>query len=305
MEKKSPNTLICVCGPTAVGKTAKAIEIAQHFDSEIISFDSRQFYHELTIGTAVPTAEELATAKHHFIHDRSIKDSLNAGSFEKEALAKLDLLFAENPVVVAVGGTGLYLKALLEGMDDLPAIPTEIRAGIKAEYEKEGLTFLQSELARLDPDYWLKVDQKNPQRLIRALELLRFSGKRMAELQKSEKKERPFKVIKIGLNIKRAQLYERINKRVDLMIAAGLLEEARSVAPFRSENALQTVGYSEFFRHFDGEMSLEEAIVEIKKNSRRYAKRQLTWFRRDPAVNWFDASEGKEIINFLNASLDA
>jgi len=305
VEKKLANTLICVCGPTAVGKTSAAIKIAQHFDTEIISFDSRQFYRELSIGTAVPNATELTAAKHHFIHDRSIQDSLNAGSFEKEALSRLAILFSDNPIIVAVGGTGLYLKALTEGLDDLPTIPEEIRASIKAEYESAGLTFLQSEVARLDPDYWLKVDQKNPQRLIRALELLRFSGKRMAELQKAEKKARPFNVIKIGLHIERSQLYNRINKRVDLMFAAGLLEEVRNVETFRSENALQTVGYSELFRHFDGELTLDEAKIEIKKNSRRYAKRQLTWFRRDPAINWFDPSEEEEIINFLNASLDA
>jgi tRNA dimethylallyltransferase len=305
VEKKSANTLICVCGPTAVGKTAMAIAIAQHFHCEIISFDSRQFYRELSIGTAVPSADELAAAKHHFIHDRSINNSVNAGSFEKEALAKLEELFSQNPIVVAVGGTGLYLRALLEGMDDLPPIPGEIRQGILADYEREGLSFLQDEVARLDPVYWQKVDQKNPQRLIRALELLRHSGKAMDTLQKAEKKHRPFKAIKIGLNIERPDLYERINKRVDLMFDAGLIEEVKNLQDYRQENALQTVGYNELFSHFDGDLSLEEAQNEIKKNSRRYAKRQLTWFRRGSEVTWFSPLQKEAIIEFLNSSLDA
>ena len=305
MEKKSANTLICVCGPTAVGKTAMAIAIAQHFRCEIISFDSRQFYRELSIGTAVPSANELAAAKHHFIHDRSIKNSVNAGSFEKEALAKLEELFTQNPIAVAVGGTGLYLRALLEGMDDLPPIPGEIRRAILADYERDGLSFLQDEVARLDPQYWLKVDQKNPQRLIRALELLRHSGKTMDTLQKAEKKLRPFKALKIGLNIERPDLYEGINKRVDVMFAAGLVEEVKSLQEYRHQNALQTVGYSELFSHFDGDLSLEEARNEIKKNSRRYAKRQLTWFRRDPEITWFSPQQEMAILEFLNSSLDA
>ncbi len=305
MEKKSANTLICVCGPTAVGKTAMAIAIAQHFRCEIISFDSRQFYRELSIGTAVPSANELAAAKHHFIHDRSIKNSVNAGSFEKEALAKLEELFTQNPIAVAVGGTGLYLRALLEGIDDLPPIPGEIRRAILADYERDGLSILQDEVARLDPQYWLKVDQKNPQRLIRALELLRHSGKTMDTLQKAEKKLRPFKALKIGLNIERPDLYEGINKRVDVMFAAGLVEEVKSLQEYRHQNALQTVGYSELFSHFDGDLSLEEARNEIKKNSRRYAKRQLTWFRRDPEITWFSPQQEMAILEFLNSSLDA
>ncbi len=305
MEKKSANTLICVCGPTAVGKTAMAIAIAKHFHCEIISFDSRQFYRELSIGTAVPSANELAAAKHHFIHDRSINNSVNAGSFEKEALAKLEELFTRNPIVVAVGGTGLYLRALLEGMDDLPSIPGEIRQAILADYDREGLSFLQDEVARLDPQYWLKVDQKNPQRLIRALELLRHSGKTMDTLQKAEKKLRPFKALKIGLNMERPDLYEGINKRVDLMFASGLVEEVKSLQEHRHQNALQTVGYSELFCHFEGDLSLEEARNEIKKNSRRYAKRQLTWFRRDPEINWFSPQQEIAILEFLNSSLDA
>tara|TARA_R110002050_G_scaffold116375_6_gene232821 strand:- start:4934 stop:5851 length:918 start_codon:yes stop_codon:yes gene_type:complete len=305
VEKKSANTLICVCGPTAVGKTAMAIAISQHFRCEIISFDSRQFYRELSIGTAVPSANELAAAKHHFIHDRSIKNSVNAGSFEKEALAKLEELFTQNPIAVAVGGTGLYLRALLEGMDDLPPIPGEIRRAILADYERDGLSFLQDEVARLDPQYWLKVDQKNPQRLIRALELLRHSGKTMDTLQKAVKKLRPFKALKIGLNLERPDLYEGINKRVDVMFAAGLVEEVKSLQEYRHQNALQTVGYSELFSHFDGDLSLEEARNEIKKNSRRYAKRQLTWFRRDPEITWFSPQQEMAILEFLNSSLDA
>ncbi len=305
VEKKSAKTLICVCGPTAVGKTSLAIELAQYFGTEIISFDSRQFYQELSIGTAVPSPEELAAVKHHFIHDRSIKEPLNAGSYEREALAQLEDLFKHHPLVIAVGGTGLYLKALLEGMDDLPPIPVEIRDSLKAEYALKGLPFLQDELARLDPEYWKKVDQKNPQRLIRALELLHFSGKRMADLQSAPKKLRPFKAIKLGLNMERSELYERINKRVDLMLEAGLVNEVRSVEAFRNENALQTVGYSELFRYLDQDLSLDAAVAEIKKNSRRYAKRQLTWFRRDPDIKWFDSSSSGEVIQFIKSSLDA
>ena len=305
MGKKLANTLICVCGPTAVGKTALAINIARYFQTEIISFDSRQFYQELSIGTAVPNAAELAAVKHHFIHDRSINNAVNAGSYEKEAIAKLEKLFTTKRTVIAVGGTGLYLKALGEGMDDLPLIPAEIRGNILDQYEKQGLNFLQAEVARLDPEYWQKVDQKNPQRLIRALELLRHSDKKMGSLQKAQKKERPFKVVKIALNLDRPLLYERINTRVDLMFEAGLVEEVQGLLAYRQENALQTVGYSELFSHFEGTLSLDEAKDEIKKNSRRYAKRQLTWFKRDPEITWFSPGQEPEILEFLKSSQDA
>jgi tRNA dimethylallyltransferase len=305
VEKILAKTLICICGPTAAGKTSLAIKLAQEFKSEIISFDSRQFYRELSIGTAVPSPEELLAAPHHFIHDRSLKNALNAGRYEKEALAKLKLLFNKNSLVIAVGGTGLYLKALLEGMDDLPAIPTEIRAEITSQYKKEGLAFLQKEVANLDPEYWEKVDQKNPQRLIRAIELLRFSGKKMTTLLQRPKKVRPFNILKIGITLDREHLYERINKRVDIMFKAGLLAEVLPLKPYRHENALQTVGYKELFQYFDGEISLEETQEEIKKNSRRYAKRQLTWFRRDSEISWFQADQEKEVLEFIKSRLDA
>jgi tRNA dimethylallyltransferase len=305
VEKISANTLICICGPTAAGKTAMAIKLAEEFKSEIISFDSRQFYHEMSIGTAVPSPDELLAAPHHFIHDRSLKNALNAGSYEKEALDKLALLFKNNPIVIAVGGTGLYLKALLEGMDDLPAIPSEIREEITSQYQKEGLPFLQEELANLDADYWQKVDQKNPQRLIRAIELIRFSGKKMEALLQRPKKVRPFNVLKIGLSLDRELLYKRINLRVDLMFKAGLVNEVLPLMPFRDENALQTVGYKELFQYFEGEISLEEAQEEIKKNSRRYAKRQLTWFRRDSEISWFEPNQNIEVLELIKSRIDA
>lgn len=305
MEKNSAKTLICVCGPTAVGKTSMAISLAQHFNSEIISFDSRQFYCEMSIGTAVPSAHELASAPHHFIHDRSLSQALNAGSYESEALIKLEELFKIHQFVIAVGGTGLYLKALLQGMDELPPIPPEIRQEINLAYREKGLGFLQEKVSHADPAYYAKMDQQNPQRLIRALELLSFSGKKMADLQVGKPKSRAFKALQIGLDMDREILYDRINRRVDSMMAEGLLDEVKSLVGFRKENALQTVGYKEIFNYLDGDISLSKAIEEIKKNSRRYAKRQLTWFRRDTNIKWFAAGSDKDILAYINSQIDA
>lgn len=305
VEKVSNNWLVCVAGPTASGKTSLAIDLAQHFDSEIISFDSRQFYRELKIGAAPPSAEELAQVPHHFIQDRSIEQELSAGAFAEEALVKLEALFKKHSVVVAVGGSGLYLRALLEGFDDLPAVPNEIRQELNALFQAEGIETLQKELFRKDPQYYQQVDQQNPQRLIRALELIRHSGKTYSELRTGNKAERPFHNLQIALDWERAKLYERINQRVDLMLEAGLIDEVEGMIPYQHLNTLQTVGYRELFPYFEGILSLDEAIAEIKKNSRRYAKRQITWFRRDPNLHWFRPAENATITAWIESHVKA
>lgn len=305
VEKGSNNWLVCVAGPTASGKTSLAIDLAQHFDTEIISFDSRQFYRELKIGAAPPSAEELAQVPHHFIQDRSIEQELSAGAFAEEALVKLEALFKKHSVVVAVGGSGLYLRALLEGFDDLPAVPNEIRQELNALFQAEGIETLQKELSRKDPQYFQEVDRQNPQRLIRALELIRHSGKTYSELRTGNKAERPFHNLQIALDWERAKLYERINQRVDLMIEAGLIDEVEGLIPYQHLNALQTVGYRELFPYFEGILSLDEAIAEIKKNSRRYAKRQITWFRRDANLQWFQPAENATITAWIESHVKA
>ena len=305
VEKVSNNWLVCVAGPTASGKTSLAIDLAQHFDTEIISYDSRQFYRELKIGAAPPSAEELAQVPHHFIQDRSIEQELSAGAFAEEALVKLEALFKKHSVVVAVGGSGLYLRALLEGFDDLPSVPNEIRQELNALFQAEGIETLQKELFRKDPQYFQEVDRQNPQRLIRALELIRHSGKTYSELRTGNKAERPFHNLQIALDWERAKLYERINQRVDLMIEAGLIDEVEGLIPYQHLNALQTVGYRELFPYFEGILSLDEAIAEIKKNSRRYAKRQITWFRRDPNLHWFRPAENATITAWIESHVKA
>lgn len=280
--------LINVVGPTAIGKTKLAIELAKHFKTEILSADSRQFYKELSIGTAAPNAEELAQATHHFIQDRSITEDYNVGAYERDAIEKLEELFKKYPVVIAVGGSGLYVDALNKGLDYFPEVKTKVKQDLAEAYALHGITYLQEELRRLDPDYYNKVDQDNHTRLLRALEVTISSGKPYTSFLNQERTPRNFESIYVGLKAERQVLYDRINKRVDLMMQEGLLEEVKAVASYRKHNALQTVGYKELFQYLDASFTLEKAIEEIKKNSRRYAKRQITWFKRNPDINWVD-----------------
>ena len=302
MSSKQP-TLIVVVGPTGSGKTSLAVALARHYSAPIISTDSRQFYRGLPIGTAQPTAEEQSLAEHHFIADRDVEDDFNSGRYEHEALARLDELFKRHDVVIAVGGSGLYIQALCEGMDNLPEANDELRQCLKQRLESEGVEPLFEELRRLDPAYAEVVDRHNPARIMRALEVCITSGKPYSEQRKGERQQRPFRIVKIGTDLPRDVLYERINLRVDMMISEGLEAEARAMLPKRELNSLQTVGYREMFDYFDGRCSLDEAIELIKRNSRRYAKRQLTWFRRDAEVAWFSPHDIEPIISHIDTKI--
>lgn len=296
-------TLIVVVGPTAIGKTKLAIDIAQNFDAEIISSDSRQFYQEMEIGTAVPSQEELAAIKHHFIQHISIVKDYSVGDFEREALEFIQEYFEKKEILVMVGGSGLYEKAVTQGLDNFPEIPAEIRTRLNQELSRFGLEKLQKELAEKDSMYFSKIDENNPQRVIRALEIIRGSGKTYSSFLNQKKKARDFDVIKIGLTAEREMIYERINQRVDVMMKNGLLEEVKKLYGFKALNALQTVGYRELFAYFEGEYDLNFAIEEIKKNTRRFAKRQLTWYRKDNLVQWFDFRNKELVINYLNKKM--
>ena len=285
------NTIIIISGPTAVGKTSFAISLAQHFKTDIISADSRQCYKEMKIGVARPTEEELAAVKHYFIASNSVTEDLNAGSFEKYALAAADEIFQKNTIAIMVGGTGLYIKAFCEGIDPMPVVPEEVRKQVTDGYEQKGLIWLQKELQQKDPAFWEVAEQKNPQRLMRALEVLYATGQSIMVYRTAKKAERPFRIIKIGLELPKEELHARIQQRVDQMMEDGLLEEVRSLVPYRSHNALQTVGYKELFDHLDGKSSLEEAVVNIKTNTRHYAKRQMTWFKKDAEIEWMAPSD--------------
>lgn len=289
-DKKNTKTCIVIVGPTAIGKTSFAIEVAKHFNTEIISSDSRQCFKELNIGVAKPTKEELASVKHHFINSHSIHDTVNAGVFEQYALQKINKIFSANDVAVMVGGTGLYVKSFCYGIDELPIISTEIRENIIAEYEFEGLEWLQKEVEKHDPVYFAQGEIKNPQRLMRALEVKLSTGRSIIEFQTKEKKKRDFAIIQVGLEMPREELNKRINARVYDMMQQGLLEEVKSLVSYKHLNALQTVGYREIFEHLDGHISITDAVEEIKSNTRQYAKRQMTWFKKDTEVNWFDVT---------------
>lgn len=282
-------TVYIICGPTAVGKTAFAIALAEHLQTEIISADSRQCFRELGIAVAKPNASELKKIKHHFIDSHSIAEELNAGKFEAYALAKVETLFQTHDAVVMVGGTGLYIKAFCEGMDEMPTIDSSIRDAITNDYETKGLSWLQIEVAESDPIFWMSAEQENPQRLMRALEMIRATGISITTFRKSEKKQRPFRIVKIGLELPREFLNQRINQRVDQMVEAGLIEEAKTLLAHKKNNALQTVGYQELFDHFDGKIELNQAIDLIKQHTRQYAKRQMTWFKKDKDIFWLDA----------------
>ena len=290
MNELTQNTVIIIAGPTAVGKTSFAIALAQHFQTDIISADSRQCYKEMKIGVARPSEEELAAVKHYFIASHSVTEDLNAGSFEKYALEAVDEIFKKSKVAVMVGGTGLYIKSFCEGIDPMPEIPEETRQQVIDGYKQKGLIWLQKELEQKDPAFWAVAEQQNPQRLMRALEVLYATGQSIMVYRTKKKIERPFRIIKIGLEISKEQLHHNINTRVDQMMQEGLLNEVESLLPYRNHNALQTVGYREIFEYLDGKCSLEEAIEHIKTNTRHYAKRQMTWFKKDTEIQWFIAA---------------
>lgn len=300
--KTKTKYLIVVAGPTAIGKTAMAITLAKHFRCEVISCDSRQFFKEMTIGTAVPSKEELVAAKHHFIHTKSIFGSYTVGDFEKEAISLLDELYKTNDFAVMVGGSGLYADAVLKGFDDFPDVDPEIRAKLIENYESGGIAYLRDELKKSDPEYFAMVDTGNPQRMMRALEVTISTGKPYSAFLSGKENSRNFTPIVIGLDAEREVMYDRINRRVDIMMAEGLLDEAKALYPYKDLNALQTVGYRELFGYFDGEWDLDFAVSEIKKNTRRFAKRQMTWFRKNPDIKWFDYQTPEaEIIGYIES----
>ncbi|OIV41007.1 tRNA (adenosine(37)-N6)-dimethylallyltransferase MiaA [Flavobacterium johnsoniae] len=303
--------LITIVGPTAIGKTALSIALAQHFKCEIVSCDSRQFFKEMTIGTAVPNPEELNSAKHHFIQNKSIFENYTVGDYEKEALAKIEELFQNNDFVILIGGSGLYVDAILKGFDEFPEINPEVRAEVNSNYEKFGITYLQQQLQDLDPVYYQKIETENPQTLQNPQRMMRFTevcigtGKAYSSFLNQKKNNRDFTPVLIGLDAEREVIYNRINQRVDIMMNEGLLEEAKTLYPNKELNALQTVGYRELFSYFDGEFTLPFAIDEIKKNTRRFSKRQLTWFKRNESTKWFDyATDRKQIIDYIENILN-
>lgn len=290
---KNHPRLIVVLGPTGSGKTDLAVALARRYNTEIISTDSRQFYRGMPIGTAQPSAEQLAAVPHHFIADRLPEQELSAGAYEREALERLEELFKRHDVVVAVGGSGLYIDALCEGFDELPCDTAEIRARLMERLANEGLESLVEELRERDEAYWQMVDRRNPARIVRALEVCIASGKPYSEQRTATRRERPFEIVKMGILWEREELYERINRRVDMMIEEGLEAEASGVYHLRHLSSLQTVGYREMFDYFDGKCTFEEAVELIKRNTRRYAKRQMTWFRRDTSILWVTPEELK------------
>lgn len=304
------NYLITIIGPTAIGKTALSITLAKHFNCEILSCDSRQFFKEMTIGTAVPSAEELAAAPHHFIQNKSVFDDYTVGDFEREAVTLLDTLFLKNNIQIMVGGSGLYVNAVLKGFDDFPDIAPSVRENIRENFENHGITYLQNELQQRDPDYYTKILQENPQTLQNPQRMMRFvevcigSGKTYSSFLNQKKNSRNFTPIVIGLEADRELMYDRINQRVDLMLQAGLLKEAESLYANKALNALQTVGYRELFSYFDGDFTFDFAVEEIKKNTRRFAKRQMTWFKRTENAKWFDFKASPEnIIDYVKQQI--
>jgi len=293
----NPNkTVIVIAGPTAVGKTHAAIQLARHYKTAVLSADSRQFYREMSIGTAKPDEQELEAAQHYFINSHSITETFSVGDFEKQALELLDTLFQQHDVVILAGGSGLYVKAICEGFDELPVADEGIRHRLNQDFTELGIKHLQEQLKVADPEYYTQVDLNNPQRIIRALEVFESTGKPISFYRKSTVNQRHFRILKFGLNLPRDILYQRINDRVDEMIKQGLIDEVRSLLPYRHLNALNTVGYSEVFDYLDGTTNLETAIELIKQNTRHFAKRQLTWFRKDKDITWIDAYD-EEVVN--------
>ena len=297
------DTLIVVVGPTGVGKSDISIQLAKHFDSDIISADSRQFYRELSIGTAVPSAKDLQTVPHHFIQSKSIHDYYNVSEFETEALELISQLFVSKNPLILTGGSMLYVDTICNGIDDIPTVNPEIRNEVTRWFEQNGLEALQQRLLQIDPEYYGVADLNNPKRLLHAVEIYQMTGKTFTSFRKNTIKERPFRMIKIGINQDRNVLYDRINTRVNQMMEAGLLEEVRSVYPFRSLNSLNTVGYKELFSYLDGDCTLEEAVDLIQRNTRKYARKQLTWFRRDQKIKWFEPEQLDEIIRYIDGKM--
>ena len=296
MKKK----LVVILGPTAIGKTKLSIKLAKHFKSEIISCDSRQFYKELNIGTAPPSKAQLRQVRHHFIQDRSIKSEFNAGMFENEAINLIES--NNNKILFAVGGSGLYIDAICKGLDNIPIVPKDIRNKLTYEYKKNGILWLQKQIKKIDENYEIKYDINNPQRMLRFIEVYYFTGKSIEYFKMNKTKKRNFDIIKIGLFIDRIKLYKKINSRVDLMIKNGLINEVESLISHKDKNALQTVGYKEIFKYFDKEYTLDVAIEKIKQNTRNFAKRQITWFKKDQEINWFKTVQIKEILEFIEAN---
>ena len=298
-----PHTLIVLIGPTGVGKTELSLSIAEHFQTCILSADSRQLYQDLKIGTAAPTPSQLARVPHHFVGTLRLTDYYSAAQYEADVLEKLEELFLHNDTVVLTGGSMMYVDAVCKGIDDIPTVDKETRELMLQRYEEEGLETLCAELKILDPEYYQIVDLKNPKRVIHALEICYMTGKTYTSFRTQKHKERPFRIIQIGLTREREELYDRINRRVDEMMQEGLLEEAKSVYPFKHLNSLNTVGYKEIFNYLDGEWSLDFAIEKIKQNSRIYSRKQMTWFKRNPNIQWFHPEQKEEIMNYINDQL--
>lgn len=296
-------TLIVLIGPTGVGKTELSLRMAEHFHTHIISSDSRQLYADLKIGTAAPTAEQLRRVPHHFVGTLQLTDYYSAAQYESEVLAVLDDLFKQHETVLLTGGSMMYVDAICKGIDDIPTVDAETRALMLQRYEEEGLERMCAELKLVDPEYYKIVDLKNPKRVIHALEICYMTGKTYTSFRTQQKKARPFRIVKIGLTRDRAELYERINRRVDLMIEEGLVEEAKAVYPYRHLNSLNTVGYKEIFKYLDGEWELPFAIEKIKQNSRIYSRKQMTWFKRDQEIQWFHPAQEEEILAYLHSKI--
>lgn len=296
-------TLIVLIGPTGVGKTELSLRIAEHFHTHIVSSDSRQLYADLKIGTAAPTPQQLQRVPHHFVGTLQLTDYYSAAQYESEALAVLDDLFKQQDVVLLTGGSMMYVDAICKGIDDIPTVDADTRQLMLQRYEEEGLERMCAELKLLDPEYYKIVDLKNPKRVIHALEICYMTGKTYTSFRTQQKKERPFRIVKIGLTRDRAELYERINRRVDLMIEEGLVEEAKAVYPYRHLNSLNTVGYKEIFKYLDGEWELPFAIEKIKQNSRIYSRKQMTWFKRDHEIQWFHPAQEEEILAHLHSKI--
>jgi len=301
---QNKKSLIVILGPTASGKTRLAIEIAKHFRAEIISADSRQFYKEIPIGTAAPDSTQLNEIRHHFVGHLSINDLYNVSRFESDVISLLNSKFKSHDVMVMTGGSGLYIDAVCSGIDELPDPDEKIRNELEELFEQQGLSALHTKLELLDPEYFNQVDKNNPKRLIRAIEICEQTGKTYTELRKNKSRKRDFNIIKIGLKVPRHELVERIHRRTDQMISQGLLQEAEKVYPLKHLNALNTVGYKELFSYFDGIWDMETAIEKIKTNTRRFAKRQMTWFRKDVEINWFPTDKILEIIEFIENRLE-
>ena len=297
------NSLVILLGPTGVGKTELSLRVAEHFGSPIISSDSRQLYKDLPVGTAAPTAEQMARVRHYMVGTLNLTDYYSASNFEEDVISLLNTLHQTTPTVVMTGASMMYIDAVCKGIDDIPTVTPEIREAIYAQFKREGLENILQELQEADPVHYEEVDRMNYKRVIHAVEICRMTGKPYSSFRTNSRKERPFRIIKIGLTRDREELCDRINRRVDQMMTDGLLEEARKVYPFRHLNSLNTVGYKELFKYFDGEWSLDLAVEKIKRNSRVYARKQMTWFKRDEEIEWFHLEQETEIINFIETQV--